>query len=220
MVTETARFIPNIISHIRIRTVPLIFWLKITCQGNILIRVIYAAILSNYSHNGMAFWFTQSSWSSLYDGWVCVYREGHVASNDAWELCLKIGDCRGYVAHFFQCSDCADHFGKMADEQAAKDVKTLRDGVMWMWSAHNEVHILTFKFWWNYLLAMGLVLCLEFYVKVTCRLGLVRVAALNLELNLLLKVFKVNWAYRLFHWSSRSFCMCACIFQLIIVFSR
>ena len=47
--------------------------------------------------------------------------------------------CRGFVAHFFQCSDCANHFGEMAAEQAAKDVKSRKDGVMWMWSAHNEV---------------------------------------------------------------------------------
>lgn len=43
------------------------------------------------------------------------------------------------MAHFFQCSDCAKHFGEMASEQAASDVKSRKEGVMWMWRAHNEV---------------------------------------------------------------------------------
>lgn len=46
---------------------------------------------------------------------------------------------RGYVQHFFQCSDCARHFTEMASEKAAVAVRTRRQAVLWAWRAHNEV---------------------------------------------------------------------------------
>ena len=40
---------------------------------------------------------------------------------------------------FFQCSDCADHFTKMATAEDALAVQSQRDAVLWMWRAHNQV---------------------------------------------------------------------------------
>ena len=47
--------------------------------------------------------------------------------------------CRGYVKHFFQCTDCANHFTEMASETAARAVMSRRHAVLWAWRAHNEV---------------------------------------------------------------------------------
>jgi len=45
----------------------------------------------------------------------------------------------GYVKHFFGCTDCSEHFLRMAT--SIKDnVTSLDDAVLWLWSAHNEVN--------------------------------------------------------------------------------
>lgn len=46
---------------------------------------------------------------------------------------------RQYVEHFFQCSECSQHFGAMAAEESAAAVKSTRDAVLWAWHAHNIV---------------------------------------------------------------------------------
>lgn len=46
---------------------------------------------------------------------------------------------RGFVEHFFQCSDCAKHFVGMATEKSALTVQSRREAVLWMWQAHNRV---------------------------------------------------------------------------------
>ena len=50
---------------------------------------------------------------------------------------------RGFVRHFFQCTDCAVHFTEMASGNAAKAVASKKQAVLWMWRAHNEVCLLT-----------------------------------------------------------------------------
>lgn len=47
--------------------------------------------------------------------------------------------CRQFVEQFFQCSECSQHFGAMAAEEAALAVTTQRDAVLWAWRAHNIV---------------------------------------------------------------------------------
>ncbi|XP_060074737.1 sulfhydryl oxidase 2-like [Ylistrum balloti] len=42
----------------------------------------------------------------------------------------------GYIKHFFGCSDCAQHFLKMA-ESIDSEVKNLNDSVLWLWQKHN-----------------------------------------------------------------------------------
>ncbi|KAK9819339.1 hypothetical protein WJX74_007870 [Apatococcus lobatus] len=47
---------------------------------------------------------------------------------------------KGFVGRFFQCSDCAQHFMEMASEPAAAHVKSRKQAILWMWSAHNRVN--------------------------------------------------------------------------------
>ena len=47
---------------------------------------------------------------------------------------------RGYVRHFFQCSECAAHFTDMASAPDAAAVSTRADAVLWAWRAHNRVN--------------------------------------------------------------------------------
>lgn len=49
---------------------------------------------------------------------------------------------RQFVEQFFQCSECSQHFGAMAAEEAAVAVSTKRDAVLWAWRAHNIVSLL------------------------------------------------------------------------------
>ena len=43
------------------------------------------------------------------------------------------------MEQFFKCSECSQHFGAMAAEEAAAAVTTKRDAVLWAWRAHNIV---------------------------------------------------------------------------------
>ena len=45
------------------------------------------------------------------------------------------------MKQFFQCSDCAKHFTEMATTPEALAVSSHREAVLWMWRAHNQVHI-------------------------------------------------------------------------------
>lgn len=45
----------------------------------------------------------------------------------------------GYVKHFFGCTDCSEHFLKMATT-INSNVSSLDDAVLWLWSAHNQVN--------------------------------------------------------------------------------
>ncbi|KAK9792463.1 hypothetical protein WJX73_007606 [Symbiochloris irregularis] len=47
---------------------------------------------------------------------------------------------RGFVKHFFQCSDCAAHYLEMAAEESAQAVRSRREAVLWAWQAHNRVN--------------------------------------------------------------------------------
>lgn len=47
---------------------------------------------------------------------------------------------KGYIKHYFQCSDCASHFLQYATSPEAMMVTTKRDAVMWMWRTHNIVN--------------------------------------------------------------------------------
>ena len=47
--------------------------------------------------------------------------------------------CRQYVEHFFQCTECSQHFGAMAAEESAAAVASTRSALVWSWRAHNIV---------------------------------------------------------------------------------
>jgi thiol oxidase len=46
---------------------------------------------------------------------------------------------RGYVAHFFQCEECAKHFVAATLAREALAVSSRRDAVLWLWRTHNGV---------------------------------------------------------------------------------
>lgn len=73
----------------------------------------------------------------------CVGSQMHVQLLQHWAINHLskglLGDCRGFVGRFFQCSDCAQHFMEMASEPAAAHVKSRKQAILWMWSAHNRV---------------------------------------------------------------------------------
>ncbi|XP_053549917.1 sulfhydryl oxidase 1 [Bombina bombina] len=46
---------------------------------------------------------------------------------------------RGYVQHFFGCTECAGHFEEMAAE-SMRSVRSLDSAITWLWERHNRVN--------------------------------------------------------------------------------
>uniref|UniRef100_A0A0K8S6Z9 Sulfhydryl oxidase n=4 Tax=Lygus hesperus TaxID=30085 RepID=A0A0K8S6Z9_LYGHE len=46
---------------------------------------------------------------------------------------------KGYMKNFFGCTDCAHHFLQMAANME-KEVKSLKDSVLYLWAAHNKAN--------------------------------------------------------------------------------
>lgn len=46
---------------------------------------------------------------------------------------------KGFVASYFQCTECAKHFVRHAGGEEAVAVARKRDAVLWMWRTHNIV---------------------------------------------------------------------------------
>ncbi len=67
------------------------------------------------------------------------FKARSVIMREAHEACCQR---RQFVEQFFQCSECSQHFGTMAAEEAALAVTTKRDAVLWAWRAHNIVSAL------------------------------------------------------------------------------
>jgi len=51
-----------------------------------------------------------------------------------------LGVVEGYIRHFFQCADCAEHFLESLGGADAKAVRSKRDAVLWLWRTHNAVN--------------------------------------------------------------------------------
>ena len=47
---------------------------------------------------------------------------------------------RGFIQHFFQCSDCARNFIAHATSAESLKVQSKREAVLWLWSTHNLVN--------------------------------------------------------------------------------
>ena len=62
--------------------------------------------------------------------------DGHDDHDGAWWL----GVVEGYIQHFFQCADCAEHFLDELHGADAKEVRSKRDAVLWLWKTHNRVN--------------------------------------------------------------------------------
>jgi len=73
--------------------------------------------------------------------WLLFHTLLSQARTDA-EATASLRAIRGYVAHFFGCTGCAQHFGQMAlsptDPLAAADTAT--EARLWLWRAHNAVN--------------------------------------------------------------------------------
>ncbi len=61
--------------------------------------------------------------------------DGEDGSGLAW-----LGVVEGYIRHFFQCADCAEHFLEALGGADAKAVRSKRDAVLWLWRTHNAVN--------------------------------------------------------------------------------
>ena len=46
---------------------------------------------------------------------------------------------RGFIEHFFQCTDCSEHFLQLLGDKAAAAVQSREDAMLWMWRSHNAV---------------------------------------------------------------------------------
>lgn len=46
---------------------------------------------------------------------------------------------RGFIEHFFQCTDCSEHFLQLLGDKAADAVQSREDAMLWMWRSHNAV---------------------------------------------------------------------------------
>ncbi|GBF96297.1 hypothetical protein Rsub_09092 [Raphidocelis subcapitata] len=53
---------------------------------------------------------------------------------------LLIEALEGFANHFFFCKVCQKHFKSMLSRPEAQAVVSRRDGVLWLWKAHNEVN--------------------------------------------------------------------------------
>ncbi|KAK7095394.1 hypothetical protein V1264_006806 [Littorina saxatilis] len=92
-------------------------------------------------------WVSCQGSQSRYRGYPCsVWTLFHVltvAANNqqssavnALEVPMAI---RGYMEHFFGCSECSQHFIQMAST-LEKDIHRPADAVLWLWAAHNKAN--------------------------------------------------------------------------------
>lgn len=61
-----------------------------------------------------------------------------VESGDEGARWMKV--IEGYIEHFFQCADCAEHFLQELHREDAGRVRSKRDAVLWLWRTHNRVN--------------------------------------------------------------------------------
>ncbi|KAK9839872.1 hypothetical protein WJX81_007676 [Elliptochloris bilobata] len=47
---------------------------------------------------------------------------------------------RGFIEHFFQCTECSEHFLQLLGDKAAAAVQSREDAALWMWRSHNAVN--------------------------------------------------------------------------------
>eukprot|EP00890_Picochlorum_soloecismus_P003612 jgi/Picsp_1/4251/NSC_01760-R1_quiescin-sulfhydryl oxidase 1 len=45
---------------------------------------------------------------------------------------------KDFISNYFQCGDCASHFVSYVED--ARDVKSKKDAVLWLWKTHNKVN--------------------------------------------------------------------------------
>ena len=60
------------------------------------------------------------------------------SDNVAWLMQIGAAD-RGFIEHFFQCTDCSEHFLQLLGDKAAGAVQSREDAMLWMWRSHNAV---------------------------------------------------------------------------------
>ncbi|KAL6779458.1 hypothetical protein ACKKBG_A12395 [Auxenochlorella protothecoides x Auxenochlorella symbiontica] len=78
--------------------------------------------------------FTCGLWQLLHTTSVRIADAPRAGAN--WLVAV-----RGFVRHFFLCSECSDHFVKMTTDAAAARVASRRDAVLWLWRAHNRASL-------------------------------------------------------------------------------
>jgi len=61
-------------------------------------------------------------------------------SPDAFPPGTVIKSLYGFAKYFFGCTDCSQHFQKMARRRKIRSVKKHDEEILWLWEAHNEVN--------------------------------------------------------------------------------
>jgi len=61
-------------------------------------------------------------------------------SPDAFPPGTVIKSLYGFAKYFFGCTDCSQHFQKMARRRKIRSVKKHDKEILWLWEAHNEVN--------------------------------------------------------------------------------
>lgn len=51
-----------------------------------------------------------------------------------------VATIKGFVQHYFQCRECADHFMRFASRPGTDTLQNKKSAVLWMWQAHNVVN--------------------------------------------------------------------------------
>lgn len=77
--------------------------------------------------------FTCGLWTMFH---VLTIKANDRQTTDASEVLKAIYD---YVKYFFGCTDCSQHFQKLAAERF-KTVAETDGAIIWLWTAHNEVN--------------------------------------------------------------------------------
>ncbi|XP_019870515.2 sulfhydryl oxidase 1-like isoform X1 [Aethina tumida] len=88
--------------------------------------------------------------TKTFRGYPCgLWKMFHYLSMQHYEKNLQNPDAQpsevleamhGYIKEFFGCTDCSQHFQEMAKRRKYQEVASVKDAVLWLWSAHNEVN--------------------------------------------------------------------------------
>lgn len=60
-------------------------------------------------------------------------------TNDSQNQHLVLPAMKGYVANFFTCKSCRDHFNSMT-HSLEDELRHANSSVLWLWTAHNQVN--------------------------------------------------------------------------------
>ena len=48
---------------------------------------------------------------------------------------------RDYILNIFSCRSCSEHFKNEIEQFRISEIKTTKDGILWLWKLHNSVNL-------------------------------------------------------------------------------